>query len=49
VLASRRAGAELFNIGAERFSTMRDTLESLTRTPARAAASCRCRQPAVAP
>jgi nucleoside-diphosphate-sugar epimerase len=31
VLAARRPGPELFNIGAERFTTMRDTLESLTR------------------
>ena len=31
VRAAGRAGAELFNIGAERFSTMRDTLESLVR------------------
>ena len=31
VLAARRPGPEVFNIGAERFTTMRDTLEALTR------------------
>jgi nucleoside-diphosphate-sugar epimerase len=31
VRAARRPGPELFNIGAERFATMRDTLEALTR------------------
>jgi nucleoside-diphosphate-sugar epimerase len=31
VRAAVRPGAEIFNIGAERFSTMRDTLEALVR------------------